>query len=254
AAGIPSGLHFISAAEISTAAPEHFPCHGSLHLLGYGVNPDDDQLRQALNRLQSARKNRNPRIIAKLNRLGIAITLDELEAGAADTQIGRPHIAAWLVKKGVVRTFEEAFEHYLGIGRPAYADKHRIACEEAIRLISNGGGVPVLAHPALVAPQGVWSLKELICELKECGLKGIEAFYPEHTAKQTATYLAWADQYDLVATGGTDFHGAIKPGIEMGIAGGDFHVPYQSYIHLTALIEQARTTPDAHAGKPGSGE
>ncbi len=246
AAGIPSGLHYLSGVEISTAAPRRYPCRGSLHLLGYGFNPNDEPLRQALTRLQNARKDRNPRIIAKLNRLGIPLSLNQLEEGAGDAQIGRPHIANWLVAHGVVQSFDEAFARYLGVGQPAYADKYRIDCEAAIALIRNAGGIPVLAHPALIAPQGSWPLETLIHELQSCGLMGIEAYYPEHTPEQTRTYLEWAARYDLAATGGTDFHGAIKAGIEMGCGGGDFQVPYRCYAQLAALIEKVAGPPDDH--------
>ncbi len=234
---LPTGLHFLSGVEISTAAPERFPSPGSLHLLGYGINPDDPQLQNALERLQTARQDRNPHILAKLNRLGIEISMAELEALAADAQIGRPHIAACLVRKGVVPTVDQAFERYLGVGQPAYADKYRIGCETAIKLIRDAGGAPVLAHPGLIAPKGAWRLEDLVKWLEHRGLIGIEAYYPQHTGKQTQTFQDWAKRYGLVATGGTDFHGNVTPGIEMGIAGGDFRVPYHCYTDLVARIK-----------------
>jgi hypothetical protein len=251
AAGLPSDLHFITGVEISTESPRRFPCRGSLHLLGYGFNPDDIHLMQALKRLQNARQDRNPRIIAKLNRLDIPISMAHLEAEAGNAQIGRPHIANWLVKHGVVPSFDEAFERYLGVGRPAYADKYRIDCEAAITLIRNAGGVPVLAHPALIAPRGSWPRESLILELKTCGLMGIEAYYPEHTPAQTQTYLQWAKRYGLAVTGGTDFHGAIKADIEMGRGSGDFQIPFRCYTQLAALIEKASSTLDATRVHPG---
>ena len=241
----PPGLEFISGVEISTAAPEEFPCHGSLHLLGYGIDPQHGRLRNALKRLQNARKDRNPRIIAKLNQLGIAITLTEIQAAAGDVQIGRPHIASWLVQKEIVSDFDEAFDRYLGVGRPGYVDKYRIGCEAAIQLIRNAGGAPVLAHPALIVPRGAWRLEELVAALKTAGLAGIEAYYPEHTPLQTQTYLAWAKRCDLVATGGTDYHGRMKPSVDMGVAGGDFHVPYSCFSALQRRIKAIQSSgPD----------
>ncbi len=242
--GLPSDLHFISGVEISTASPDGFPCGGSLHLLGYGVDPDDADLQDALTRLQNARLDRNPRIIAKLNRLGIAISMAELEAQSTDSQIGRPHIAAWLLRNGVVATIDEAFERYLGNGRPAYADKYRIGCQTAIQLIRGAGGAPVLAHPALIAPKGEWRLQELVKRLKACGLMGIEAYYPEHSPEQTRTYLDWAERLDLAATGGTDFHGAITPDIELGIGDGSFHVPYDCFTELTSRLGRVTRPTD----------
>ncbi|MDJ0810920.1 MAG: PHP domain-containing protein [Desulfobacterales bacterium] len=243
--GIPSDLKFLTGVEISTAPPQRFPSQGSLHLLGYGINPDDDHLQKALARLQNARQDRNPRIIAKLNRLGIGISMTDLEMQMKDAQIGRPHIAAWLVENGIVADFDEAFERYLGAGRPAYADKYRIDCEAAIKLIRRAGGAPVLAHPSLIAPEGDWRLEDLVARLKTCGLMGIEAYYPEHTHAQTQAYLDWAQRFDLAATGGTDFHGAIKPDVEMGVAGGDFHVPYHCYTDLMARIAPQDILPMA---------
>ncbi|MDJ0720089.1 MAG: PHP domain-containing protein [Desulfobacterales bacterium] len=238
--GLPPDLHFLSGVEISTASPDGFPCGGSLHLLGYGVDPDNTDLQNALARLQNARQDRNPRIIAKLNRLGIDISMADLEAQSTDSQVGRPHIAAWLLRNGMVATIDEAFERYLGSGRPAYVDKYRIGCETAIQLIRGAGGAPVLAHPALVAPEGEWRLEDLVRHLQSCGLMGIEAYYPEHSPRQTRTYLAWAAHLDLVATGGTDFHGAITPDIELGIGDGSFSVPYDCFTDLTSRLD--RTT------------
>ncbi len=231
-----SDLKFLTGVEISTASPQRFPRRGSLHLLGYGINPDDDHLQNALARLQNARQDRNPRIIAKLNRLGLGISMADLETQVKDAQIGRPHIAAWLVKNGIVSNIDEAFERYLGAGRPAYADKYRIDCQSAIKLIRRAGGAPVLAHPGLIAPEGDWRLEDLVAQLKASGLMGIEAYYPEHTHAQTQTYLSWAQRFDLAATGGTDFHGDIKPDVAMGVAGGDFHVPYHCFTDLMARI------------------
>ena len=248
--GLPHDIQFLSGVEISTASLDGFPCQGSLHLLGYGVDPDNRDLQDALKRLQNARQDRNPRIIAKLNRLGIDITMAGLEAQATDGQIGRPHIAAWLVRRGVVATIDEAFARYLGSGRPAYADKYRIGCETAIQLIRRAGGAPVLAHPALIAPEGDWRQEDLVKRLSACGLMGIEAYYPEHTPAQTRTYLAWADRLDLAATGGTDFHGAITPGVEMGGGDGRFRVPYRCFTDLKRRLEaMVRPKADNHTGR-----
>ena len=238
---LPSDIQFISGVEISTAAPQPFPCQGSLHLLGYGINPDDPHLQDALKRLQNARSDRNPRIIARLNHLGIGIALADLEAAAGDVQIGRPHIANWLINQGIVNTFDEAFDRYLGVGRPGYVDKYRIGCEAAIQLIRNAGGAPVLAHPALIVPRGTWRLEDLVAALKSAGLVGLEAYYPEHTAVQTRTYLTWAERYDLVATGGTDYHGQMRPGVDMGIANGDFSVPYQCFTALRRRLKEIQS-------------
>ncbi|GBC62722.1 ribonuclease III [Desulfonema ishimotonii] len=235
--GIPQSLRFLTGLEISAASPRRFPCHGSFHILGYAIRPDDPPLNRALVRLQEARKNRNPRIIGQLRQLGFDITLKEVAAHAGDAQIGRPHIARLMKEKGFVCSVEAAFDRYLGTGKPAYADKYRISCREAISLIRGAGGIAVLAHPGLLKPVRPFDAEEMIAALRAMGLKGIEVFYPEHDAGQTAFYGEIARRYGLVKTGGTDFHGAIKPGLKMGSGNGDgFCVPFSVYEAITRSV------------------
>ncbi len=234
--GIPRELPFLTGVELSTAAPPGFPCRGSLHLLGYGFRPDDPPLSRQLHKLQEARRNRNPFIIAKLQDLGIDITMEELATGDSLQQTGRPHIARLLWEKGIVATFDEAFERFIGNDAPAYVDKYRIEIRDAIQLIRQAGGIPVLAHPALIHPIGNWQLADLLAELQSFGLLGLEAYYPEHSKAQTQQFLALAEHHRLLVTGGTDFHGAIKPDIEMGSADGGFQVPFNVYEQLVARL------------------
>ena len=234
--GIPQAISYLTGVEVSTAAPPGLPCRGSLHLLGYGFRPDDPALSRQLKKLQDARRNRNPRIIAKLQALGIDIQMEELPPDDNAQQTGRPHIARLLMEKGVVANFDDAFERFLGNDAPAYVDKYRIAIRDAIQLIRQAGGIPVLAHPALIHSIGNWPLTDLLAELQSAGLMGLEAYYPEHSAAQTQQFLALAKQYGLLVTGGTDFHGAIKPGIEMGSGDGSFHVPFDVYQQLVARL------------------
>jgi predicted metal-dependent phosphoesterase TrpH len=237
---IPANIRFLSGVELSTAPPREFPCQGSLHLLGYGFRHDDPGLHRELRKLQSARRDRNPQIIARLQSLGIEISVDELETAGDARQTGRPHIARLLMEKGLVASFDEAFDRYIGNGRPAYMDKYRIDIDRAIALIRSAGGVAVLAHPALIAPRHPWQLEDLITALKARGLEGVEAYYPEHSEAQTRRLLDLARRHDMLATGGTDFHGTIKPGVELGCADGRFEVPYQVYQELAARLETRR--------------
>jgi predicted metal-dependent phosphoesterase TrpH len=239
---IPSTIQFLTGVELSTAPPPGFPCQGSLHLLGYGFQPDHPEVTQALCKLQAARHERNPQIVARLQALGIDISLEELETSDHGRQTGRPHIARLLLEKGVVASFEEAFDRFIGNGRPAYVDKYRIDVAQAIALIRRAKGIAVLAHPALIAPHLPWRLEDLIGELKAFGLQGLEAYYPEHTEAQTHHLLALAGRHGLLVTGGTDFHGAIKPGVEMGSADGHFKVPFDVYQQLAARL-QAQDSP-----------
>ena len=239
--GYPPDLHFLTGVELSTAPPPGYPCQGSLHLLGYGFQYDDQDLTSQLKKLQDARRNRNPQIIAKLQSLGINISVDELETPGSKRQTGRPHIAELLIQKSIVSNFDEAFDRYLGNDKPAYVDKYRIACTDAIQLIRNAGGIPVLAHPSLIHPTVSWRLEDLLTNLKSHGLLGVEVYYPEHSAEQTREYLDLARRHHFAITGGTDYHGAIKPGVEMGTANGDFKVPFEAYQNLIALLEKQPT-------------
>jgi len=234
--GIPKALSFLTGVELSSAPPPGLPCKGSLHLLGYGFRPRDPELNRQLKKLQDARRNRNPRIVAKLQALGIDITMEELTNSESRQQTGRPHIASLLLEKGIVATFDEAFQRFIGNNAPAYVDKYRIPSRDAIQLILQAGGIPVLAHPALIQPIGDWHLESLLEALRSFGLLGLEAHYPEHSEAQTRQFLALAENHGLLVTGGTDFHGAIKPGIEMGCAEGDFHVPFEVYQQLVARL------------------
>jgi predicted metal-dependent phosphoesterase TrpH len=240
AIGIPPSLKFLTGVEISVNPPPSFSCPGSFHILGYGINIDDAQLNHTLVRLQEARKNRNPRIIELLNHMGFELTLNEIREDSGECQLGRPHIAKQMVKKGFVQSVNEAFDNYLATGQPAYVDKYRVDCKRAIEVILNAGGLPVLAHPVLLNLKDDDVHEKLIVCLKEMGLKGIEAYYPEQPPDLTARYIKIADRHGLLITGGTDFHGSIKPEIKMGSGRGNFFVPYELYEKLISRIETGR--------------
>ena len=230
--GIPPELDFLTGVEISAAPPPFHHQSGSFHLLGYAIQLNNPALNQELEKLQAARKNRNPAIISRLNELGITISLDEVREEAGEGQMGRPHIAQMLVKKGVVSSMDEAFDQLLGTGQPAYVDKYRIECSTAIDAIIGAGGIPVLAHPGLLEYKGDGQLDELIGKLKQIGIRGVEVFYSQHTEDQIQLYADLARRHDLLMTGGTDFHGSIHPEIEMGSGRGNLNIPYVLYEQL----------------------
>jgi len=230
--GIPPSFQFLSGVEISATPPPPFRCPGSFHILGYGVRPEDPVLNQILFQLQDARKNRNPRIIDRLNSLGLDLTLAEVNQIAGDGLLGRPHIARLMVKKGFARSINDAFDNYLGKGKPAYVDKFRVDTQQAITLISSAGGIPVLAHPYLLETENEKELEDLVIMMKAMGLKGLEVYYPDHPPEYTALCVALAQKYGLLKTGGTDFHGTLKPDIQIGIGRGSFFVPYEIYEKL----------------------
>jgi predicted metal-dependent phosphoesterase TrpH len=230
--GIPPSLKFLTGVEISAAHPPFFPGSGSFHILGYCIRLDNYAFNQTLNRLQQARKNRNPKILKRLNELGLKISLEDVNQTVANGQLGRPHIAHAMFKMGFVESMDEAFDKFLGAGKPAYVDKDRIGCEEAIKIIRGAGGVPVLAHPALLNIDDDCRLDELIQNLIKIGMRGIEVYYPEHSSEQIQHYTELADKYHLLMTGGTDFHGSITPKIEMGTGKGTLFIPYKLYEKL----------------------
>jgi len=230
--GIPPSLDFLTGVEISAAPPPFYPGSGSFHLLGYSIRLDDTELNQSLATLRQARKNRNPAIINRLNDLGIPLTLDEVRKVAGAGQLGRPHIAQAMVKKGVVAAIDEAFDKFLGTGRPAYVNKYRIECIQAIENILAAGGIPVLAHPGLLECKNDGQFDQLIAGLKEMGIQGVEVYYSGHTPEQTRLFAELAQRHALLMTGGSDFHGAIQPEIEMGSGTGNLCVPYELYEKL----------------------
>jgi predicted metal-dependent phosphoesterase TrpH len=234
--GIPAGLEFVSGVEISASPPPFVGTPGSFHILGYAFDPEYGGLRGALEHLQAARRQRNPKILERLRRLGIDISLESVRTVAGDGQLGRPHIARILVERGFAQSIDAAFDRYLGTGKPAYVEKERIACARAIDIIHASGGLPVLAHPGLLKLGPNLLLEDLVARLKDIGLAGIEAFYPSHSPADTARFVELARRLDLVVTGGTDFHGDIKPDIEMGCGAGDFRVPYE---HFQVLKQRA---------------
>ena len=236
-AKIPSNLHFMPGVEISSTPPPPFTCTGSFHILGYGIDIEHNGLSQALQKLQTSRRERNPKIVRRLQDLGMDISLSEVAAGSGNGSVGRPHIARVMLAKGFVGSIDEAFARFLGRGQAAYVDKYRMPSNRAIEVITQAGGLAVLAHPSLIALKPTQALTELIECLKALGLEGLEVFYPEHTQADTSRFKQLAQQYDLLMTGGTDYHGSLKPEIQLGIGTGQFHVPFTLYEQLTHRLQ-----------------
>jgi predicted metal-dependent phosphoesterase TrpH len=218
--GAEVGLEVVPGVEISA---EFRP--GTMHILGYFIDPGHPDLSEKLRTLQEARRTRNPRIAAKLRDLGLAVAMEEVEAAAGSGQVGRPHFARVLIEKNYVADIEEAFDRYLGKGAPAYVDKFRLYPKDALTMIRGAGGIAVLAHPFTLDldPE---ALESLLLDLAGGGLEGIEVYYSEHTPEMTSLYLALAERLGLLPTGGSDFHGENKQEIALGRGLGDLIVPY----------------------------
>ncbi len=221
AAGRAQEVEVIPGVEVSARFPG-----GSMHILGLLIDYGNGHLGERLEVLKHARAERNPQIIAKLNALGIKITLEQVAKISGAGQMGRPHIARALMEAGYVRTIQEAFDLYLRNDGKAYVPKFRFPPPEAIAMIRDVQGVPVLAHPFTLNLGSAFALKETLLSLKKFGLAGIEAIYSEHTPEQEALYLKLARELGLLVTGGSDYHGENKPDLILGRMRGQEKLTY----------------------------
>ena len=199
---------------------------GTLHILGFFLDRNHPKLKATLSEIQRAREERNPQIVKKLNELGISITMKEVEAESGGKQVGRPHFARVLLKKGAVKTMEESFRKYLAKGKPAYVDKRRLSSREALQRIREAGGIASIAHPKqmrLVEPELSKEIERLVGE----GLGGLEAYNSCQNREEAQLYTRLAKRFNLFVTGGSDFHGANKPDVELGNLGDGAELNYE---------------------------
>lgn len=210
----------IAGIEISAATDT-----GTLHILGLGIDYENEDLVSALDEVLDGRAERNMRILEKLQDLGFSITLDEVMEIAGEDVIGRPHFAQVMVARGWVENVGEAFERYLAKGAEAYVDRFRLQPQEAVTLIRKAGGVPVIAHPTSIS-EDFGELRERVAELVDAGIRGIEAYHTSHSPETTLECLRIARHFGLLVSGGSDFHGPdVKPGVHIGTGTGSLFVP-----------------------------
>lgn len=188
-----------------------------IHLLGYALDYHNSALLAKLDTLKENRVQRIYKIVGKLNELGVKLTPESVFAIGGSGTVGRLHIARAMIKAKLVGSVGEAFKRYIGDRCPAYVCGFRLAPAEAIKLIKDSGGIPVLAHPYTV------SRDELISLFVDWGLRGLEAYYPEHSQSMTNFYLDLAKKYNLLVTGGSDCHGTAKPDVKIGA----IKIPYE---------------------------
>jgi predicted metal-dependent phosphoesterase TrpH len=210
------GIDFLPGIEISA----EYPHPGTLHILGFGIDPNSDVLKNLTSTLIAGRDNRNPKIVAKLNAMNVAVSMEEWEAEAKGDVLGRPQLAAILVRKGYASSMKQAFEKFLGQGAPAYFDKERLAPPRAMQLIRECGGLPVLAHATQLRAGNFAQLENEIKNLVDQGLAGVEVIHSDFDQLTVNFLTDLADRLKLVKTGGSDFHGSNKPNIELGLANG----------------------------------
>jgi predicted metal-dependent phosphoesterase TrpH len=219
------GLSVIPGIEISTDIPE-----GEVHILGYFIDYTDPELLAKLEDFRNSRLRRARAMVAKLKALGVPVEWQRVLELAGTSTIGRPHIAQALMEKGHVSSFKEAFDEYLGHGKPAYVERDKMLPAEAVALIVKARGLAVLAHPLTSAdPEG------LILEMKPAGLVGLEVYYNGYSAADVKRLVGLARRHNLIATGGSDFHG-IEPENETAIGGAE--VPLEVAERLIALAKE----------------
>ncbi|MEE9583300.1 MAG: PHP domain-containing protein [Dehalococcoidales bacterium] len=218
-------LRVIPGVEVSTQTSG-----SETHVLGYFIDLAHPQLKATLARLRHSRRGRARAMIAKLKALGIHVSWQRVQEIAGGGSIGRPHIAQTMLENGYITSFKEAFTRYLGLGGPAYVERHKITPVEAVALIIKANGLPVLAHPTTVKDP-----EAMIAELKAAGLVGIEVYYNGYSDDERDSLARLADRYNLIATGGSDYHG-LDDNTETML--GDANVPQEAAEQLIARAQQ----------------
>ncbi len=216
-------LTFIPGVEISTDLPD-----GEAHILGYFIDYTNSEFQKELAKFRDSRSGRGRRMVEKLGGLGIKIDWARVQEIAGDGAIGRPHVAQAMLEKGYIKTFEEAFDKYIGHNGPAYVEREKMTPEEAVALILRAKGIPVLAHPFTVKDPDA-----MVKSLKKVGLIGIEAYYKDNAPAVTQATVKLARKHGLIATGGTDYHGISNNEVMMG----GTEVPLEAAEKLIALAQ-----------------
>jgi predicted metal-dependent phosphoesterase TrpH len=190
-------LKLIPGVEVSTDLP-----HGEAHVLGYFIDYNGRELLERLEHFRNSRLGRARKMVAKLDGLGVHLDWRRIEEIAGDSVMGRPHIARAMLEKGYIDDFKQAFTDYIGRDGPAYVEREKVTPAEAVALIIRARGLAVLAHPFTVGQP-----EAMITELKSAGLAGIEAYYNGYSDEEKDQLIAMAQKYNLIATGGSDYHG-----------------------------------------------
>jgi len=239
AAGRTEGISAIPGIELSVAVPR-----GTLHVLGYGIDPAAPALQECLKGVRDGRTARNRRIFERLRKDGMDLSWDEACARTQGGVMGRPHIADLLVEKGYVKDRRRAFSRFLARGRPAYVERERLPSGEALAVLRAAGGVPVIAHPVSLHLTGT-KLHALLQALQAEGLMGVEVYHPKHPARRQARLRQIAESLGLLMTGGSDFHGDRVPAASLGFAG-PVAVPLSVWPPLQEAMAQNTPERTAH--------
>jgi len=234
-AGDAFGIEVIPGVELSTEFEG-----GACHILGYFVDPGSEPFAKVLAAARDGRHARNLQILERLQDLGFDLTMDDVTRRQQGGTLTRAHFAAALVAKGAVADWDEAFDRYLGRGKPAFVPRVRVEPTVAIQVLREAGGLAALAHPRQLG-RSVAETEAWLTRFTEAGLEGVEVSTPDHTANFARHYGQMAERLGLVPTGGTDWHGREGSGIELGVGRG------QMAIHYT-VVEQMNARLAARGG------
>jgi predicted metal-dependent phosphoesterase TrpH len=236
AAGERLGIRVVPGVEINL---EHERV--TMDMLGYFLRGcPSGELKAELAELRVYRDERNARILERLAELGYPLDPDDLKAAAENGAVGRPHIAEALVRRGYASSITEAFERFLRRGTPAWVDRRRLSLGAAVRLLRASGGLPVLAHPGIIRTDAT-GLEHIVRDAARLGMAGIECYYPLHDEATVTRCLALAEKYALVPTGGSDFHGSVKPHAHLAIGSAGLQLPDELLADLECLaVEDPR--------------
>lgn len=217
--GEKAGIEVVPAVELSAISATE------LHILGYFIDIDNPFFLEKIEEARVVRELRIAETCEKLRALGFDVTVEEAKALAPAGLVGRAHFARVLTNKGFTASVREAFDLYLHAGRPAYSSTQRLSTADCIEMIKKAGGAAVAAHLHLTKLEGE-ALRAFLIHLKEEGLDGVEGYYTDYTPVMQADYQALARELDLCISGGTDFHGEMKPHISIGTGLGNMSIPY----------------------------
>ena len=205
------GLEIIVGVELSTDVQD-----SEIHLLGYFVDHEDDELQGTLSAFRDGREGRARKMVERLDDMGLPVSWERVEELSGGGAIGRPHIAQAMVEAGYIEYPKDAFDRYLGRNGPAYVERARLTPAEAVRMVVSNGAVPVMAHPTFSVPrmddEGVAELSRILVELRREGLAGMEVYYGVYEPDAVALLKSMADELGLIACGGSDYHASGNPG------------------------------------------
>lgn len=208
-----------------------------IHIVGLYIDYRDAGFQSQLQAFVDSRITRNRKMCRLLREAGIQITYEDLLAEFPDAVVTRAHYARYMLDHGYIRNMSEAFDRYIGDHCPCFVPREKVTPEDAVRLVLASGGVPVLAHPVLYHMSDD-ELDRLTARLKECGLIGLEAIYSTYTISDERRMRALAKKYSLLVSGGSDFHGSNKPGLDLGTGYGGLYVPYTVLSDIKKAVPQ----------------